>query len=238
MCSFASFSRHHFSLRAREGITHVGELVQVILPHVAPTALRPSFVLGESRASLSRSVHLPPSETVSLTVAATRLFHKRQRASIMVPNIPFRPKRLSIRVPFEQRTLHGVWSARCACTRTETNSHFARYFSAGFVISSTPMPSRRRGPTDKYDGEAHIRKSSAGGLQRGAALRLFPFASSFAVLKRIVLALVTMFMFNGSRGGVSAWNSRSVSLMSTTCAFTPSPRARHRHVSFSSLLVQ
>ena len=46
------------------------------------------------------------------------------------------------------------------------------------------MPSSRLGPTDKYDGDAQKRKSSAGVLQLGAALRLFPFASSFAVLKK------------------------------------------------------
>ena len=75
-----------------------------------------------------------------------------------------------------------------------------------------------------------MRKSSAGALQRGAALRLFPFASSFAVLKRIVFALVTMFMSSGSRGGMSAWNFRSVSLMSTNfCIHSPS-RAGHRDV--------
>ena len=62
------------------------------------------------------------------------------------------------------------------------------------------------------------RKSSAGALQLGAALRLFPFASSFAVLKRIVFALFTIFISSSSRGGMSAWNSRSTSPMSTTCA--------------------
>ena len=96
---------------------------------------------------------------------------------------------------------------------------FARvYFFADFVISSTQVPSSLRGPTDRYNGEAHRKNSSAGTLQRGAALRLFPFASSFAVLKRIVFALVTIFISSGSRGGMSAWSSRSVSLMSTTCA--------------------
>ena len=78
---------------------------------------------------------------------------------------------------------------------------FARvYLFADFVISSPPMPSSRLGPTNKYDGDAHMRKSFAGALQRGAALRLFPFASSFAVQKRIVFALVTIFMSQGSRG--------------------------------------
>ena len=90
---------------------------------------------------------------------------------------------------------------------------FARVYSfADFVISSTPMPSVLRRPTDRYEGEAHIRTSSAGGLQRDAALRLFSFASSFAVLKRIVIALVTMFMSSS----MSAWNSRSASLMSAS----------------------
>ena len=66
-------------------------------------------------------------------------------------------------------------------------------------------------PTDRYDGDAQMRKISVGALDRGAALRLFPFASSFAVLKRIEFALVTVFMSNHSRA-----YSRSVSPMSTT----------------------
>ena len=180
---------------------------------IAPSLLRPRrkpCQFGEKCSS-------PPSETVSLTIAAKRLFHQGHRTWMTrVPSIPFFPSRFSIRVPFEQCALHGVWSARCACTRTETNSCFARvYFFAVFVISSTPMPSSRRGPTDRCDGDAQMRKSSAGALHRGAALRLFPFASSFTV-ERIVFALVTMFMSNGSRGGKSAWNSRSVSPLSTT----------------------
>ena len=113
--------------------------------------------------------------------------------------------------------LHGAWSARFACTRTETISCIARvYFFAVFVISSTLMPSSHLGPTDRYDGDAQMNKSSAGALHHGAALRLFPFASSVAVLKRIVFALVTVFMSNGSRSGKSAWNSRSFHLTSTT----------------------
>ena len=136
-----------------------------------------------------------------------------------VPIIPFCPLRLSIRLPFEQCALHSVFSARCACTKTETNSLFARvYFFAVFLISSIPMSSSRLGPTDKHDGDAHMRKSSAGALQLGAALRLFPFASSFAVLKRIVFVLFTIFVSIGPRGGMSAWNSRSTSPMSTACA--------------------
>ena len=55
-----------------------------------------------------------------------------------------------------------------------------------------------------YDGDAQMRKSSAGALQLGAALRLFPFARAFAVLKRIVFALFTIFMAIGSRGGMFA----------------------------------
>ena len=94
--------------------------------------------------------------------------------------IIFCPLRLSISLPFEQYALHGVWSARCACTRTETSSLFAV-----FVISSIPLPSSRLGPIDKYDGDAQTRKSSAGALQLGAAQRLLPFANSFAVLQMI-----------------------------------------------------
>ena len=110
-----------------------------------------------------------------------------------------------------------MWSARCACTRAETNILFAHvYFFADFVISSTPITSSLRDTTDRYDGEAHTRSSSAGALQRCPALA--PFASSFAVLKRIVFALVTTFMSTGSRNGMPAWSSRSVSLVSTICA--------------------
>ena len=69
---------------------------------------------------------------------------------------------LSIVVPFKQCALQSVWNVRCACTRTETSSFFAREnFFDDSVISSTPMPSVLRGPTDKYKGEPHTRKSSA-----------------------------------------------------------------------------
>ena len=52
-----------------------------------------------------------------------------------VPSIPFCQLRLSITVPFERCALHGVWSALCACTRTETNSRFARVY---FFAERTP----------------------------------------------------------------------------------------------------
>ena len=88
-----------------------------------------------------------------------------------------------MRVPFEWYALHGVWSARCACTRTETYSSFACvYFFAEFLIS-LPHSSNRLGPTDKCDGEAH-KENSAGALQRGASLHLLPLVSSFVVLRR------------------------------------------------------
>ena len=86
------------------------------------------------------------------------------------------------RVPFEQCALHGVWSALCACTRTETSSRFVH-------VCTSLLMSCRIGPTEKYDGEAHIQWSSAGALQRGAAPRLSPLASSFAVQKKISFAL-------------------------------------------------
>ena len=76
-----------------------------------------------------------------------------------------------------------------------------------------------------------------GALQRGVALRLFLLARSFAVQKRISFPLVTMFMSSGSRGGKSARNSRSVSLMSTTCVRS-SLRARHRHVGLHLLSIR
>ena len=64
------------------------------------------------------------------------------------------------------------------------------YFFAAFVISSTRMPSSPTSTMVRH----RKRKSCAGALQRGAALRLFPFASSIVVLNRIVFALVTMFI--------------------------------------------
>ena len=201
-------------LCAREGVAHVGERVEV---GFSKRCQVPSSALLCEHCSFSPS-SAKGAVPVSLTIAAKRLFRQGHRTwMIRVPSIPFCPLRLSIKVPFEQCVLRGAWSARCACTRTEINSCFALVcFFTVFVISSTPMPSRRLGPTDRYDGGAPMRKSSASALHRGAALRLFPFASSYAVLKRIVFALVTVFMSNGSRGGKSAWNSRSVSPMSTT----------------------
>ena len=163
---------------------------------IAPSLLRPRrkpCQFGEKCSS-------PPSEIVSLTIAAKKTVPPRASDVVRVPSIPFCPLRLSSRVPFEQCALHGVWSARCACTRAETISCFARvYFCAVFVISSRPRPSSRRGPADKYDGDAQMRTSSAFALQFGAALHLFPLASSFAVLERIVVALFTMFMSSGSK---------------------------------------
>ena len=48
---------------------------------------------------------------------------------------------------------------------SEKTFPFARvHFFAVFVISSTPMPSRCMGPTDRYDGDAQMRKSPAGAL--------------------------------------------------------------------------
>ena len=122
--------------------------------------------------------------------------------------------------------VYGVLVARATFARV--------YFFAVFVIFPTPMPSSRPGPTDKYDGDAQMRKSFTGALHRGAALRLFPFAISFAVLKRIVFALVTMFISSGSRSGQSAWNSRSVSPIPIERPILPSRQALSRV--FSSLL--
>ena len=93
----------------------------------------------------------------------------------------FCPLRLSIRVPFDLCALHGVYQDRFQLL-------FARmYFFADFVISST-ADAFQSPRSHRHEGEAHIRKSPGGALQRGAALRLFPFASSFTVLKRIVLS--------------------------------------------------
>ena len=146
----------------------------------------------------------PLSETVSLTIAAKRLCHQGHRTwMIRVPSIPFCPSRLLIRVPFE----YGVLVARVPERKPTPASHVCTSLLL-FVISSSPVPSSRLGPTDRHDGDAQMRKS----------LRLFPFASPFAVL---VFAVVTIFMSSGSRGGKSAWNSRSVSPMSTIRASIP-----------------
>ena len=214
ICSLAS-SIAHICEQIQMGLSNRGQVPShaSLCEHCS---LSPSS--AKEAVPVWREVFIPPSGTISLTIAAKRLFHQRHKTYMMrVPSIAFCPLRLSIRVPFEQCALHGVCSARCACTGTETNYCFARvYFFAVFVISSTPMTSSRLGPTDRYDDDAQMRKSSAGALHRGAALRLFPFASFFAVLNRIVFALDTTFMSNGSKGGKSAWNSRSVSPMSTT----------------------
>ena len=226
---------HHFSLCARECFPLVGERVQMRfshrgrLPSYASLCQHRSLLPSSSEEAvpICREVFITPSETIPLTVAANRLFHQGQRTWIMrVPSIPFSPLRLSMTVRFEWCALHDVWSARCACTRTETNSRFARvHIFADFVISSS-----RRGPSDRHDGEAHMRKSSAGPLQRGAALRLLPFASSFAVrscyhthvqrLERRQVRLEFSFRFLD---------------VDHKCVHSPS-RARHRHVSFHVFL--
>ena len=92
-------------------------------------------------------------------------------------------------------------------------------------------------PTDRYDGDAQKRKCSACALHRGAALRLFPCASSFAVLNRIVFALVTIFMSSGSRVSKSAWNLAPFpQCRPLERPFLPSRQALPR--GFSSLLCQ
>ena len=148
---------------------------------IAPSLVRPR----------KKPCSFPPSEIVSVTIAAKRLSHQRHRTCMMrAPKIPFCP----LRLPCELCALHGVWSACCACTRTETSCCFERvYFFAVFVISSTQSLRVVEGPTDRYDCDAQMRKSSAGALHLGAALRLFPLASSFAVLTRIFFALFTIF---------------------------------------------
>ena len=100
---------HRFSLRAGERVAHVCDRVQVgsseVKCHpmhrcvsIAPSLLRPRrkpCQFGEKCSS-------PPSETISLTIAAKKLFHQEHRTWMMrVPSIPFCPLRLSIRVPFE-----------------------------------------------------------------------------------------------------------------------------------------
>ena len=72
---------------------------------IAPSLLRPRrkpCQFGEKCSS-------PPSETVSLSIAARRLFHQGHRTWMtLVPRIPFCPSRVSIMVPFEWCALHGV----------------------------------------------------------------------------------------------------------------------------------
>ena len=165
---------------------------------IAPSSLRPRRTpcqVGEKCSS-------PPYVTVFPHHCSEETFP--QRGIILVPSIPFSPLRLSIVVPFEECALQGVWNAPpVRVPEQRPVPYFAReYFFAAFEISSTPMPSVLSGPTDRYGG-AHKEELCG----RGAALRLCPFASFFAVLKRIVFALVTMCMSSGSRSGMSAWNS-------------------------------
>ena len=94
------------------------------------------------------------------------------------------------------------------------------------------MPSSRLGPTDKYDGDAQMRKSSAGALHRGAALRLFPFASSVAVLKRILFLLLSPYSYPAAQGTVGPPGILAPFLQHRPLSVHSSHRARHCHVCF------
>ena len=140
---------------------------------IAPSLLRPR----RKPCQFAEKCSSPPSETVSITIAAKRLFHQGHRTWVIrVPSIPFCPLRLC-RVSSVRCMVYGVLVARVPERKTTPVLHVCIF--TVFVISSTPMPSSRLGRTDKYDGDAQMRKSSAGAFQLGAALRLFPFASSF-----------------------------------------------------------
>ena len=79
---------------------------------------------------------------------------------------------------------------------------FARvHFFADFVTFSTPMPSSRRGPTDKYDGETH-KRNFCGRTPTRRRTAPVSLSTTLAVLKRIVFALVIL--FSGSRSGMPA----------------------------------
>ena len=127
------------------------------------------------------------------------------------PSIPFCLLRLSIRC-----RLSGAHCMVCAA------------LSAGVFVK----PSSSLGPTNVDDGESAHQVEF---WERTPAWRCS--APVFQKKKRISCALVTMLMSISLRGGnESAWNSRSVSLMSTTCASILPSRCRHRHGGFSSLL--
>ena len=137
---------------------------------IAPSLLRPRrkpCQFGEKCSS-------PPSETVSLTICSEKAFSPRASD---VDDTGAQHSFLTVTF-VDQGAVSVVCAARCMewSLRVYQNGRcFARvYFSAVFVISSTPMPASRLSPTDRYDSDAHTRKSSAGALHRGAALRLFP----------------------------------------------------------------
>ena len=125
-------------------------------------------------------------------------------------------------MPFEWCALHGVWNALCACTRTDTSSYFARASLISQFLPPRCLPVSAV-PTDRYEGEAHTKKSFAGcGCTPTCRC---PAPVSFCQLLRcsekIVFALVAMFMSSGPRVGMSAWNPRSVSLVSTSASILP-----------------
>ena len=94
---------HRFSLSARESSTQIGERLQMRFAKRGQVPSHTSLCQHRSLSPSSsdealpiwREVFIPPSETVSRTVAAKRRFQMR------VPSIPFCPLRLSIRMPFE-----------------------------------------------------------------------------------------------------------------------------------------
>ena len=109
---------------------------------IAPFLLRPRrkpCQFGEKCSS-------PPSETVSLTIAAKRLFHQVQRTWIMrVPSL------LSVRFACQSgcrwSSAHcmvcGMLVARVPGQRPTPTSHECTFLFFFFVNSSTPMPSSR-----------------------------------------------------------------------------------------------
>ena len=88
--------------------------------------------------------------------------------------------------------VYGVLVARVPERKPAPASRVCTYLLF-FCNFFHPNAFKSPGSLDKYDGEAQMRKSSAGALQHGAALRLFPFASSFDVLKRIVFSLFSTY---------------------------------------------
>ena len=104
---------------------------------IAPSLLRPRKKPCQFGEKCSSS----PSEIVSLTVAAKRLFHQEHRTCMMRLSVKFYRSRC--RLSSVLCIVHGVLVARVPERKPAPASHVC--FFAVFVISSTPMPSSRLG---------------------------------------------------------------------------------------------
>ena len=131
------------SICAREGIAHVGEGIQVrscAIPCIvvrcastAPSLLRPR----KEAVPVWREVFIPPSQTVSRH-CCEKTFQPRAQD---VNNAGAQHSFLFVTLVDQ-----GAVSIVCAAWWVKCSLRV-------YVTSSTPVPSSRRGPTDRYDGE-------------------------------------------------------------------------------------